>query len=106
MEYVEKGLDLRSVDIGCDGSLVQNQQKITTDFPALVERLIQRDWDTKLGNQEAITFPCIKDRTNEFLMKNYEFRTLDSPRVQYCVHDCIEENEYFCQSKSSRTKWR
>ena len=52
-------MDLKWVDIGCDGSTwnAQQQVKLNTDFPALIGRLKHAN---DLGATE--TFSCFKER--------------------------------------------
>ena len=97
MEYLQYGLDLKSVDIGCDGSTGDDQQKVSkyTDFPALVELLKNaNDWDA------TETFRCWKDQKYVNSDDNLEFRMEAFGRTNQCRDRCAEETEIFCLGKS------
>ena len=93
---MQLGLDLRSVDIGCDGNTGDDQQKVSkyTDFPALIERL-QNENDLTATE----TFPCYKERKFADSDDNFELQEADQ-RIASCRYQCAEEYKSVCQSKS------
>ena len=88
------GLDLRSIDIGCDGSTSDAQQQVSqyTDFPALIESLKRaNDW------KATESFSCAKDLSR---VDDYNSEFTDYKRASDCFNKCVEQYQSICQSKS------
>ena len=88
------GLDLKWVDIGCDGSTGDAKHLISnyTDFPALVEMLKHaNDW------RATKRFSCYKER------KFIEANGRDNRRGRWlsCREKCTAEYESVCRSKTT-----
>ena len=96
MDYLWLGLDLQSVDIGCDGSTGDAQQQVSqfSDFPSLVERLKQaNDW------KATESFSCFKERKFAKSGDNHELEMYLNGRAYDCRNKCTDEYELICQSK-------
>ena len=102
MDYLQLGLDLTSVDIGCDGNTGDAQHLISqfTDFPAMIELLKQQnDWKT------TTTFPCFKERKFVDAIDNYKDQIEEPSRRQQfneinfekCREKCILQSESACR---------
>ena len=97
------GLDLRSVDIGCDGNTGDDQEKVSkyTDFPALIERLQrENDWAA------TETFSCFKERkyaesiAGEDPSDNFEFQAVADVRAAKCRLQCANKDKLEEKCKS------
>ena len=96
MDYFEIGLDLQWVDIGCDGSTWNAQQKVSlnTDFSALMELLKHaNNW------RATETFSCIKEKKFIDPGDNDEFRLAALYRFYNCRESCAERHRSVCISK-------
>ena len=90
---MQRDHDLTSVDIGCDGSTGDNQQKVSkyTDFPASIELLKNaNDWDA------TETFPCWKEQKYVNPGDNFEFQMAAFERTNSCRNRCAEQTESIC----------
>ena len=93
MDYLQIGLDLQWVDIGCDGRTWNAQQQVSlnTDFVALIELLKHaNDW------RATETFQCIKDRKFVDPGDNDEVRIMALNRVYDCRETCAERHRSVC----------
>jgi len=87
------GLDLKWVDIRCDGSTWNAQQQISlnTDFPALIELLKQAN-----NLRATETYSCFKERKFVDPGYNDEFRMGESQRFTNCYKTCGERHSFVC----------
>ena len=96
LDYLQIGLDLKWVDIGCDGSTwnAKKQVSLNTNFTALIERLKHtNDW------KATENFPCSKERKFVDPGDNDEFRMVASKRVYNCRETCAELHRSVCLGK-------
>ena len=96
MDYLQIGLDLKWVDIGCDGSTwnANKQVSLNTNFPALIEILKHTNDLNATKN-----FPCFKERKFVDPGDNDEFRIVASERVYNCRETCAERHRSVCLGK-------
>ena len=92
---MQLGLDLKWVDIRCDGSTWNAQQQISvnTDFPALIELLKQAN-----NLRATETYSCFKER--KFVRDtNDEFRLVAHQQAFYCRETCAENHRSDCKGE-------
>ena len=87
------GLDLKWVDIRCDGSTwnAQEQISLNTDFPALIELLKQAN-----ELRATQTYSCFKERKFVDPGENYERRAEAFRRVYKGREICGERHRSVC----------
>ena len=93
MDYLQSDLEIRWIDVKCDGSTWNAQQQISlnTDFPALIDILKQAN-----DLMAAETYSCFKERKFLSSGENFGAHMDQFQRADNCRNACVRRHQYVC----------